>query len=109
MADPDPALDDAFAELWLRARPRVDARIDVLDEAAAALAGDGLDEELRDRARTQAHQLAGLLGTLGLPDASPIARRLELLLQDAPGPGNAAELAEGAAGLRRAAEAGPTA
>lgn len=108
MAEPDPALDDALAAFWARARPRVDARIDVLEEAAAALAGPGLPDELRDRARTQAHQLAGLLGTLGLPDATPVARRLEHLLRDGPGAGDAAGLAAGAAELRRAAEAGPT-
>lgn len=110
MADPDPGLDDALAELWLRSRARVDARIDVLEEAAGALAsGDGLPDELQERARVQAHQLAGLLGTLGLPDASPVAKRVELLLTGAPGPADAGAVAEGARELRRAVEAGPTA
>lgn len=103
----DPGLDDALGELWLRARPRVDARIDVLERAASALAAGQLDDELRERARTQAHQLAGLLGTLGLPDGSPVARRLEHLLAGDPRPGDAEALATGAAELRRAAEAGP--
>lgn len=107
MSDADAGLDDALAALWLRARPRVDGRIDVLDEAAAALAAGTLDDALRERARTQAHQLAGLLGTLGLPDASPVARRLEHLLADGPSAGDAEALAAGAAELRRAAEAGP--
>jgi HPt (histidine-containing phosphotransfer) domain-containing protein len=109
MADPDPGLDDALRELWLRARPRVEARIDVLEDAAAALAADGLDPELQDRARTQAHQLAGLLGTLGLPAASPVARRAEHLLAGSPGRADAEALAADARELRRAAEAGPTA
>lgn len=108
MAEPDPGLDEAFAALWGRARPRVDARIDVLEEAAAALAGAGLDESLRDHARTQAHQLAGLLGTLGLPAASPVARRLEHLLAGGPSAADAPELQDGARELREAAAAGPT-
>lgn len=107
MATGDSGLDDALGELWLRARPRVDARIDVLELAASALAAGELGEDLRERARTQAHQLAGLLGTLGLPDASPVARRLEHLLADGPTASDAGTLASGAAELRGAAAAGP--
>lgn len=108
MAETDPGLDDALAALWERTRPRVDARIDVLEQAAAALAGPGLDDELRDRARTQAHQLAGLLGTMGLPAASPVAKRLEHLLAGGPSAADAPGLVDGARELRVAAAAGPT-
>jgi len=108
MADPDPGLDEALAALWLRARERVDARIDVLEDAAAALAADALSPELQDRARVQAHQLAGLLGTLGLPAASPVARRVEHLLGGDPVRSDAEAVARDARELRRAAEAGPT-
>ncbi|WP_026909565.1 Hpt domain-containing protein [Patulibacter minatonensis] len=108
MAETDPGLDDAMAALWARARPRVDARIDGIESAAAALAAGTLGDEERDAARTQAHQLAGLLGTLGLPDASPVARRLEHLLAGGPSAADAETLVAGAAELRRAAAAGPT-
>ncbi|MEV4422796.1 Hpt domain-containing protein [Patulibacter sp. NPDC049589] len=109
MAETDPGLDEAMAAMWERARPRVDARIDVLEETATALAAGTLDDELRDRARMQAHQLAGLLGTLGLPDASPVARGLEHLIAEGPTADDAPALADGARELRRAAAAGPTA
>jgi HPt (histidine-containing phosphotransfer) domain-containing protein len=105
---PDPGLDDLLADLWERSRPRVLARIDVLDEAAAALAADELGGDLRERARVEAHRLAGLLGTLGLPAASPVARSLEHLLADGPTAADAAELRDGARELRRAVVAGPT-
>lgn len=104
----DPGLDEALAALWEHSLPRVLARIAVLDEAAEALAADGLDDGLRDRARVEAHRLAGLLGTLGLPDASPVARRLEQLLAAGPGLSEAQELRVGARALRTAADAGPT-
>ena len=104
----DPGLDDALAALWVRSLPRVLGRIDVLDEAAAALGSGALDDDLRERARVEAHRLAGLLGTLGLPEASPVARRLEHLLAADPRPQDATALRDGARALRTAAEAGPT-
>lgn len=104
----DPGLDDALAELWTLSLPRVLGRIAVLDEAAAALGDGALDDGLRERARVEAHRLAGLLGTLGLPAATPVAKRLEHLLADGPGPEDAGILEDGARELRAAAEAGPT-
>jgi HPt (histidine-containing phosphotransfer) domain-containing protein len=109
MVPPDGAdgLDDALRALWDRTLPRVLARIAVLDEAASALGDGGLGDELRERARTEAHRLAGTLGTLGLPDASPLAKTLERLLEQPPGPDAAEPLADGARALRRMAERGP--
>lgn len=104
----DPGLDAALAALWTAGAPRVLARIAVLDEAAAALGAETLDDDLRERARVEAHRLAGLLGTLGLPAASPVARRLELLLAGGPGPADAGALEDGARELRAAVAAGPT-
>lgn len=109
MTETDPGLQDALAALWLRARERVDGRIDVLEDATAAVAEGRLAGDLRVRARTAAHQLAGLLGTLGLPAASPVARRLERLLTDGPVPGDALAMRDDVRALRDAAEAGPTA
>jgi HPt (histidine-containing phosphotransfer) domain-containing protein len=100
-------LDDALRALWDRTLPRVLARVAVLDEAAAALAGGRLDDHLCDRARTEAHRLAGTLGTMGLPDASPVAKRLERLLEAGPGPNDAAPLQDGARILRGMVERGP--
>ncbi|WP_022927925.1 Hpt domain-containing protein [Patulibacter americanus] len=109
MAPPNAAdgLEDALRALWDRTLPRVLGRIAVLDEAAAALAAGRLDDELCDRARIEAHRLAGTLGTMGLPDASPVAKRLERLLEAGPGPDEAAPLQDGARTLRQMAERGP--
>jgi HPt (histidine-containing phosphotransfer) domain-containing protein len=100
-------LDDALRALWDRTLPRILGRVAVLDEAAAALAAGRLDDDLRDRARTEAHRLAGTLGTMGLPDASPVAKRLERLLEGGPGPDDASSLVDGARTLREMAERGP--
>lgn len=100
-------LEDALRDLWQRTRPRVLARIDALDDAAAALRAGTLDDDLRDRARTEAHRLSGTLGTLGLPDASPVAKTLERLLETAPAPADADVLEDGARTLRELAERGP--
>lgn len=100
-------LDDALRALWDRTLPRVLARIAVLDDAAAALGAGGLDDELRDRARTEAHRLAGTLGTMGLPDASPLAKTLERLLETPPEREAAVVLGDGARALRAMAERGP--
>jgi HPt (histidine-containing phosphotransfer) domain-containing protein len=102
-------LEEALRELWDRTRPRVLGRVAVLEEASTALRAGALDPELRERARCEAHRLAGTLGTLGLPDASPVAKRLELLLGDDLDDDAPETLAAGAAALRAMAEAGPAA
>lgn len=55
---------DAVAALWRRFAGNVQARLDLLDRAAAAW--PDADPALRAEARTAVHQLAGSLGTYGL-------------------------------------------
>ncbi len=58
------------------------------------------DLQLRESTRTEAHKLAGLLGTLGLPTGTDLARAIEHRLDpDAPPP-DIAELRRLAAELR---------
>jgi HPt (histidine-containing phosphotransfer) domain-containing protein len=106
MAPPDD-LQTAIAALWLDARPRTFARIETLEAAIAALGDGGLDADLRERARQEAHKLTGSLGTFGMPDGSTHARVIELRLEDGATAADAPALAEHLAALRRAAESGP--
>ena len=76
-SDTEPPLDDALAAIWLRAQPKLLARLDVIDTAVAALHRGDLDPELAEAARSEAHKTAGLIGTFGLHDGTELARVLE--------------------------------
>jgi HPt (histidine-containing phosphotransfer) domain-containing protein len=69
-----------LASLWLRNRPLIEERLDVLDRAASSAAAGTLFEELREEAADTAHKLAGSLGMYGYDRGTLIARQLELLL-----------------------------
>src|SRR5512143_990507 len=67
----------AVQEVWRRVRPAVLARVDVLDEAIAALVEGRFDEQQRVAAEREAHRIAGSVGTFGYSRASEMARILE--------------------------------
>jgi HPt (histidine-containing phosphotransfer) domain-containing protein len=69
-----------LAALWLRNRPIVDQRLDVLERAAAASAAANLPLEQREEAADVAHKLAGSLGMYGYEHGTRLARQIELLL-----------------------------
>jgi DNA-binding response OmpR family regulator len=102
-------LDASIAALWLQARDRALGRVDVVEEAVAELLGGALDGDLGDRARREAHKLAGALGTFGMPDGTDHARALEMTLEAGARPADAPALAEHVTVLRRIVEAGPRA
>jgi len=66
-----------LAGLWERFREPFSDQVSVLEDAAAAVRSGSLEPELHDRARREAHKLAGSLGTYGMPRGSEIARQLE--------------------------------
>jgi HPt (histidine-containing phosphotransfer) domain-containing protein len=79
--DPEESSEAAFREhlaaTWAERRPRLLARVDRIAELTSA----GADSDERAEARGIAHQLAGLLGTIGLPAGSDCARRVEAGLE----------------------------
>ena len=84
---------DEFALLWQRLRPKVLERIEGLSTTVGFVASDAATREAIKDAATQAHRLAGSLGTFGFPCASAIARQIELNLQEAsPDSGRLTEL-----------------
>jgi DNA-binding response OmpR family regulator len=65
------------AKVWQKSKARFMAQVDVLQQAAIALAGSSLTPELGQQAMQEAHKLAGSLGVFGYMEGSSIARELE--------------------------------
>ncbi len=68
-------------QVWQRFKERVGEQVAVLEQAVTALRQQELDQDLRQKARREAHTLAGSLGTFGLPEGSRLARKIEVTLQ----------------------------
>jgi diguanylate cyclase (GGDEF)-like protein len=102
----DAGLTATVQELWEQARPVALERLNVLDDAVAAVMVGALDDDLRDRAMRESHKLAGSLGTFGLRDATERAAALETAFAQPPATAQAPKLAEHAVELRRLVEAG---
>jgi HPt (histidine-containing phosphotransfer) domain-containing protein len=97
----------AILALWRDAQPRTLARVEVIEQAVAALPRGPLEAEVAEHARGEAHKLAGSMGTFGMPEGSEHARALEQRLRAGVGPDDADALAEHVRALRRIADAGP--
>jgi diguanylate cyclase (GGDEF)-like protein len=91
----------AVRAIWIRRRPEVLARLDVIEGAVAALAAGALGDDQREDARREAHKIAGSAGTFGHPASSALAGELEAAFA-APGaaPAAAARLAEQVQSIR---------
>lgn len=70
-------MQQALREIWLKSRAQLEERLVVLAQAHAALVAGTLDTDMRRRAESAAHRLAGVLGTFGLPRGSALASKLE--------------------------------
>jgi len=69
------------AEIRAQLRANFIEKVAVFDRAIAQIQTRTLEEELRREAQDQAHKLVGSLGTLGLPQGSEVARKLEHLFK----------------------------
>ena len=77
-----------LSSLWLRIRPVIEDRLQVIERAAAAAASGTLDVDTREEAADVAHKLAGSLGMYGFDLGTRLARQLELMLDySTPDPG----------------------
>jgi HPt (histidine-containing phosphotransfer) domain-containing protein len=80
---PTPNLQQAIAAVWEKSLPLLRHRVTVIHRAVEDIGNGQLAPELRAEAATEAHRLAGLLGTFGYPDGTDAARLLELALDPA--------------------------
>ena len=70
-------LDAALEAIWERSRPVLRGRLEYIEAADTALTERRLDAVGREAALRAAHQLAGSLGTFGLPEGTDLARAIE--------------------------------
>jgi Hpt domain-containing protein len=107
VTEPRSDLEATIAAIWRDARPRILERVRTIEVAVAALRAGTLDTEQTGHARSEAHKLAGALGTFGMPEGSDRARDVERGLETGPGPEDEPALSAATRELRRIAEAGP--
>jgi HPt (histidine-containing phosphotransfer) domain-containing protein len=83
MADPSATqLSEAMNRLWQKFLPQMEERIATLHNAAARIAsGAVLTGEEQIKAASDAHKLAGVLGTFGLKEGTELAREAEGLYE----------------------------
>lgn len=81
---PQNTLSHALDGLWQRFLPDIIERVDVLQSAAMAVSGSGLDPDRQEAAQVAAHKLAGVLGTFGLTRGTELAREVESILAGQP-------------------------
>ena len=98
-ADP---MAEAMNRLWSKYLPQLEDRVITLEKAANDLAKGNLTTTQREAASSDAHKLAGVLGTFGLYEGTLLAREAEEAYNgNVAGNGaTAARLAEIAATLR---------
>jgi len=73
-------IESLLSALWLRNRPIVELRLDLIDRAIVAAANGTLTTEVREEAADNAHKLAGSLGMYGSHLGTHLAREMEILL-----------------------------
>lgn len=66
-----------ISAIWERFKDKYCDRLTILEQAIAALFAGSDSDELRQQAYTQAHTLAGSLGSFGLMKASHLSREIE--------------------------------
>ncbi len=75
------ATDDSFSAIQEQFLSTLDHKIKLLGEVITLKQSNKLTPDRELEGQQIAHQLAGSLGTFGFPDATPIARSIELILK----------------------------
>jgi DNA-binding response OmpR family regulator/HPt (histidine-containing phosphotransfer) domain-containing protein len=72
---------DLLDDIWYQSINQIKEKIDVLEQAAVSILNQKPNHELCQRARQEAHILAGTLGTFGFFEATEVVRKIETKLQ----------------------------
>lgn len=79
-ADYHQRVEAVTSKVWEKFQGKMLEQIAILGEAAAALTAGNLTQELQQKAKQEAHKLAGSLGIFGFMEGSMLAKELEELL-----------------------------
>jgi HPt (histidine-containing phosphotransfer) domain-containing protein len=82
LSEADDAMAAVVARVWQRMRPTAVERIDHLLRVIGPWQTGTLSADHRAAALSDAHKLAGSLGTYGYLDGSALARQVEVLLSE---------------------------
>ncbi len=107
--NPSPLSDGvhkALGELWQRSLPLLDERVTAIELATVELSGGPSEPGRIETGRSEAHKLAGVLGTFGLDRGTELARDLDEHLACPRAGQEATRLARVAAELRAVIEDG---
>ena len=104
--DGDPSVSSAIAALWASQRGEMLSRVELLEDAVAALLEGTLDADRRREAERAAHKIAGSAGSFGFPESSRHAKTLEDALSG-PAPADTPKLTGVVQALRRDLEGKP--
>jgi len=74
-------LSDLSEEVWCQFQGQIFEQVATIEEAGCALLDATLTVDLCDKARREAHKLAGSLGSLGFEKGTRLAREIEQILQ----------------------------
>ncbi|MGC1393216.1 MAG: response regulator, partial [Coleofasciculaceae cyanobacterium] len=77
---PEERLQDSLSKMWQKYESTFRNQLEVITLTNTALKEDKLTESLRQKAKQEAHRLAGSLGIFGFAEGSKLARLLEQLL-----------------------------
>ncbi|MCL1473549.1 response regulator [Argonema antarcticum] len=75
------SIQSAVAGIWEKFKDKIINRFAAIERANTALLAGTFNDELRQKAVSEAHKLAGSLGTFGFAEGSSLARKIEELLQ----------------------------
>jgi HPt (histidine-containing phosphotransfer) domain-containing protein len=78
-------LAEAMNRLWVKYLPQMEERAGSLRKAAESAINGNLTAIQQQRASSDAHKLAGVLGTFGMNEGTELAREAESLCSDSIG------------------------
>lgn len=101
---------DLAADVWEQFKAQIFQQVGTLEEASCALLDGTLNPDLGQKARREAHKLAGCLGSLGFERGTQLAREIEqtLVSEIAPGKPECLRVCDAVVELREQLERGPS-